>query len=292
MSARAAGISYEELCLQLLAGATLDSARAAAAAEPDAWPPPRSPARPTSPLPPDVRLMNATAAVLAARRRGPGRGDGAAVAGAPAAVRDPRDQRRRRRRRATASRRCAPTPRRSSPATSSRCDLRRGAARVRVGAVGAPWRSCAASGRTGSRCSSRSTGRSRSGAARAATEKLVNSFGEVFEANVGDVEDDALPTFAGPDGSSAHVLAMLGRVDGRARAARRARRGADALGPRLVAGDARQRRGVELGRGSDDDVIAARGALRRARVDQVDRRATSARSSTPTCATPTATRCG
>ena len=30
------------------------------------------------------------------------------------------------------------------------------------------------------------------------TDKLVNSFGEVFEANVGDVEDDALPTLAGP----------------------------------------------------------------------------------------------
>ena len=44
-------------------------------------------------------------------------------------------------------------------------------------------------------------------------ERLVNSFGEVFEANVGDVEDDGLPTLSGPDGSSAHVLTMLGRVD-------------------------------------------------------------------------------
>ncbi|MGZ5187634.1 MAG: cell division protein FtsQ/DivIB, partial [Caldimonas sp.] len=34
------------------------------------------------------------------------------------------------------------------------------------------------------------------------SEKLVNSFGEVFEANVGDVEDDTLPTLEGPDGSS------------------------------------------------------------------------------------------
>lgn len=38
--------------------------------------------------------------------------------------------------------------------------------------------------------------------------RLVNTFGEVFEANVGDVEDDALPRLAGPPGSAARVLAM------------------------------------------------------------------------------------
>jgi cell division protein FtsQ len=91
------------------------------------------------------------------------------------------------------------------------------------------------------------------------SEKLVNSFGEVFEANVGDVEDDALPTLEGPDGSSAHVLAMLGR-----------------LGPAFAPLDAHvdelslSSRGswqatldngavVEIGRGSDDDVIARTG---------------------------------
>jgi cell division protein FtsQ len=42
-----------------------------------------------------------------------------------------------------------------------------------------------------------------------ADERLVNSFGEVFEANLGDVDDDALPRLAGPAGSSARVLAML-----------------------------------------------------------------------------------
>ena len=39
-------------------------------------------------------------------------------------------------------------------------------------------------------------------------DRLVNVQGEVFEANVGDVEDDALPTFAGPDGSAQAMLAM------------------------------------------------------------------------------------
>ncbi len=37
---------------------------------------------------------------------------------------------------------------------------------------------------------------------------LVNSFGEVFEANPGDVEQDGLPRLAGPADQSAQVLAM------------------------------------------------------------------------------------
>jgi cell division protein FtsQ len=93
----------------------------------------------------------------------------------------------------------------------------------------------------------------------AGSDKLVNSFGEVFEANVGDVEDDALPTLEGPEGTSAHVLAMLGR-----------------LGPAFAPLDAHvdeltlSSRGswqatldngavVEIGRGSDDDVVARTG---------------------------------
>ena len=39
-------------------------------------------------------------------------------------------------------------------------------------------------------------------------EALVNSYGEVFEANLGDVEDEPLPRLAGPAGSAARVLAM------------------------------------------------------------------------------------
>jgi len=40
-------------------------------------------------------------------------------------------------------------------------------------------------------------------------DRLVNSFGEVFEANIGDVEDDGLPSLAGPDGSAPQMLALL-----------------------------------------------------------------------------------
>ncbi len=38
--------------------------------------------------------------------------------------------------------------------------------------------------------------------------RLLNSFGEVFEANVGDVEPGELPRLAGPDDQSTQVLAM------------------------------------------------------------------------------------
>ncbi|OYU44955.1 MAG: cell division protein FtsQ [Burkholderiales bacterium PBB4] len=39
-------------------------------------------------------------------------------------------------------------------------------------------------------------------------DKLINSFGEVFEANVGEVEQDMLPRLNGPEGQSAEVLQM------------------------------------------------------------------------------------
>lgn len=39
-------------------------------------------------------------------------------------------------------------------------------------------------------------------------QKLVNSFGEVFEANTGDVESDNLPRLKGPAGQSLQVLEM------------------------------------------------------------------------------------
>jgi cell division protein FtsQ len=37
-------------------------------------------------------------------------------------------------------------------------------------------------------------------------DRLVNTFGEVFEANVAEVEDDALPRLVGPRGSAARML--------------------------------------------------------------------------------------
>jgi cell division protein FtsQ len=43
-------------------------------------------------------------------------------------------------------------------------------------------------------------------------DQLVNQQGEVFQANVGDVEDEALPTLQGPEGSSAEVLGMYRKL--------------------------------------------------------------------------------
>ena len=171
----------------------------AARREPERWPPRRCHRTTTPPLPPDVRLMNATAA--RARRRRP-----RSLLAATALLwlaRQPLfairvDHASTATSRATASRRSAPTRRRSWPATSSRMDLRGGAARVRVGAVGAPGGRAPRLAEPPARAARGAPAGRALGRRRAATEKLVNSFGEVFEANVGDVEDDDLPTLAGP----------------------------------------------------------------------------------------------
>jgi len=90
----------------------------------------------------------------------------------------------------------------------------------------------------------------------AATDKLVNSHGEVFEANLGDVEDDSLPTLSGPEGSAAPMLAMLVRL---VPVFQRLDLGVDALS---LSGRGSWRveldngAEVELGRGSNDEVIA------------------------------------
>ena len=88
-------------------------------------------------------------------------------------------------------------------------------------------------------------------------DHLVNSFGEVFEANIGDVEDDSLPSLAGPDGSAPQMLSMLQHLG-------------PAMQP-LKSGDidklllsargswrATMEKGavIELGRGSEAEVIA------------------------------------
>ncbi len=51
------------------------------------------------------------------------------------------------------------------------------------------------------------------GAPEKASDKLVNDHGEVFEANLGDVEDDELPTLSGPEGTSMQMLSTLRNLD-------------------------------------------------------------------------------
>jgi len=87
------------------------------------------------------------------------------------------------------------------------------------------------------------------------SDKMVNSHGEVFEANVGDVEDDSLPQFAGPEGSSAQVLDMYRRLqplfttlDTEVTALRLSGRGSWKV-------DLDDGAAVELGRGTQDEVV-------------------------------------
>ncbi len=87
-------------------------------------------------------------------------------------------------------------------------------------------------------------------------ERLVNSFGEVFDANIGDVEDEALPQFSGPDGSAAQMLALYRRLQpvlaGLALEVETLHlSGRGSWRVELDNGAT-----VELGRGSEDDVLA------------------------------------
>ncbi len=89
-----------------------------------------------------------------------------------------------------------------------------------------------------------------------ASDQLVNTVGEVFEASVGDVEEEGLPVLAGPDGSSPAMLVMLarlqsvfGRLGHRVESLRLS--GRASWSAELDSGAK-----VELGRGSDDEVVA------------------------------------
>lgn len=89
----------------------------------------------------------------------------------------------------------------------------------------------------------------------AAERALVNSFGEVFQANLGDVEDETLPVLAGPAQSAGAMLQMwralspaaeklgegIDRLDLSGRGSWRATLGSGAV--------------IELGRGSETDVV-------------------------------------
>jgi len=96
-----------------------------------------------------------------------------------------------------------------------------------------------------------------------AERALVNSFGEVFQANLGDVEDEALPVLAGPSQAAGAMLQMLralspaaeklgesiDRLDLSGRGSWRATFGSGAV--------------IELGRGSETEVVARFGQFAR-----------------------------
>ena len=87
-------------------------------------------------------------------------------------------------------------------------------------------------------------------------DQLVNHAGEVFEANVGDVEDEDLPALAGPEGSAPQMLRMLEQLQplfGRHERTveRLSLSGRGSWRAELDGGVV-----IELGRGSAEDVLA------------------------------------
>jgi cell division protein FtsQ len=90
----------------------------------------------------------------------------------------------------------------------------------------------------------------------ATNDRLVNTYGEVFEANFGDVEDDSLPVLNGPDGSSIHMLAMLARLRPVFERLEAQIEGMSLSGRGSWRVELDTGAEVELGRGSDDEVIA------------------------------------
>lgn len=97
----------------------------------------------------------------------------------------------------------------------------------------------------------------------AAERALVNSFGEVFQANLGDVEDEDLPVFAGPANAATSMLQMwralspaaealgedIDRLELSGRGSWRATLGSGAV--------------IELGRGSEAEVAERFGRFAR-----------------------------
>ncbi|MDT9000273.1 cell division protein FtsQ/DivIB [Paucibacter sp. APW11] len=88
---------------------------------------------------------------------------------------------------------------------------------------------------------------------------LVNSFGEVFQANLGDVEDEDLPLLSGPAHASAHMLKLwqqlqtqTARLDDSIERLDLSGRGSWRI--TLAKGSH-----IELGRGSDAEVLARYG---------------------------------
>jgi cell division protein FtsQ len=84
--------------------------------------------------------------------------------------------------------------------------------------------------------------------------RLLNNYGEVFEANVGEVEQDLLPRLNGPEGQSSEILAMytslaplFGRMDMVIESFEQSERGSWRV--RVDSGAV-----IELGRGSADEL--------------------------------------
>jgi cell division protein FtsQ len=86
--------------------------------------------------------------------------------------------------------------------------------------------------------------------------RLVNSFGEIFEANVGDVDDDRLPVFDGPEGSSAAMWSLLQRLAPLLARQELVLRRLELSARGSWRGETEEGQVIEFGRGSEDEIVA------------------------------------
>jgi cell division protein FtsQ len=87
-------------------------------------------------------------------------------------------------------------------------------------------------------------------------DTLVNSHGEVFEANLGDVEDDALPTLSGPPGQSARMLELFNRMRPQFERLGRRVQTLELSGRGSWRAELDDGARIELGRGSHEELLA------------------------------------
>jgi cell division protein FtsQ len=86
--------------------------------------------------------------------------------------------------------------------------------------------------------------------------RLINTFGEVFEANVDEVDQDSLPTLSGPEGQAAEVLAMYVALAPQFAAMQIPLEALKLSGGGSWTARLASEAVIELGRGSADDVLA------------------------------------
>ena len=86
-------------------------------------------------------------------------------------------------------------------------------------------------------------------------DRLVNSYGEVFEANLDDVADEAMPILSGPAGSSAHMLTMLQGLTATLKPLDDPIERLDLSGRGSWRVTLDKGAHIEIGRGSDDEVL-------------------------------------
>jgi cell division protein FtsQ len=87
-------------------------------------------------------------------------------------------------------------------------------------------------------------------------DRLVNDFGEVFQANVGDVEDERLPQFSGPEGTSAPMWSLYRRLAPLFAAMELELQTLHLSGRGSWRAELDTGARVEIGRGSEDEVVA------------------------------------